>query len=99
VRLGQQQPCQRYLAVCCCCSAALQEEDTLLLCGSCGTPGMVDNTGTGISAPLIRLLFMFMLVNSYSVLQPLISIIYVVYSLLAFIVYTHNGLVRAFTRD
>ena len=77
------------------CVCVAQQEDTLLLCGSCGAPGMVDNTGVGISAPLIRLLFMFMLVNSYSVLQPLISIIYVVYSLLAFVIYTHNGLVRA----
>eukprot|EP00750_Incisomonas_marina_P015608 INCI18395.2.p1 GENE.INCI18395.2~~INCI18395.2.p1 ORF type:complete len:1259 (+),score=189.65 INCI18395.2:265-3777(+) len=67
------------------------------LCSSFGAPSTPSTFSP--ASPLIRVLFIFLLVNSYAVVQPFITVIGVIYAVMSLSLYTHDMLAVSTTRQ
>lgn len=67
------------------------------LCSSFGAPSTPSTFSP--ASPLIRVLFIFLLVNSYAVVQPFITVVGLIYAVMSLSLYTHDMLAVSTTRQ
>ncbi len=74
-----------HVALCGCVLPLRRMTYSFFLCGSCGSPSTP--SAWTPSSPLYSVLFVFLVINAYAVIQPVVSVVGLIYMVLAFVMY------------